>query len=447
MYSTGVNDNSAQPVSVSEFLDHVNILLTNTPVFVEGEIAGVRVSQGKWLHFDLKDEQEDALVQCFAPVFRIRTPLEDGMRVRVRGVARIYPRFGKFSITLESVELFGEGALRRAFELLRKKLEEEGLFNPDRKRALPYLPEKIGLITSQQAAAYDDFLKVLQKRRGGIEIRFLPVSVQGKDAPAQLKVAIEHINEYHQDLDAVVLVRGGGNLEDLHAFNDEIVIRAITCSRVPTVVGVGHERDVTLADLVSDVRASTPSNAAELLTPTRGEVLRNIDAFQRRLCTAQRDALDYHARKVVHSVAVLRESVARPLRAVDSLSHRMDNVGRMFYMVTTQYRSSIDNAERRTRKIFRSALRDQGDQLVSLERMMASLHPKHVLARGYSITKTSEGAIVRDAQDVSHGDTLTSVLGHGILHSVVCQNKQQTLRKRTKNSNRSSRNSNQGTLM
>ncbi len=439
--------NEIQPISVSEFLAQINAVLVQVPAFVEGEVAGVRVSQGRWLHFDLKDEEENALVQCFAPVFRIRTPLEDGMRVRVKGVARIYPRFGKFSINLETVEPSGEGALRRAFELLRQKLEAEGLFLFERKRALPRFPERIGLVTSREAAAYDDFIKVLRTRRGGMEIRFIPVSVQGESAPSQIISAIQYMNEAHRDLEAIVVVRGGGNLEDLHAFNSEDVVRAIARSRIPTVVGVGHERDISLADLVSDVRASTPSNAAELLTPTRDEIRQMVDTLHRRLCTAQREELDRLSTKVIRNVAILRDSVDRPLRTVDALSHRMKNMGRILHMGISQHYASTNEAGDTLRNMYVTTLRKHGEQLASSERIMASLHPKHVLARGYSITKTKNGSVLRDPSEVTAGDILTSVLHRGILNSSVCQNKPKISQKRTKNSNKSSRSSKQATLM
>src|SRR3989344_3282465 len=221
----------ARVFTVSEFIDHINALVATDVHAVEGEISGFNLSQGRWVFFDLKDEKVESKVGCFMMAFKLKTPLEDGMKVRVIGTPKVHEKSGQFRITVEQVELVGEGALKRAFELLKKKLAGEGLFADERKRPIPRFPERIGVIASRESAAFGDF-KYFQT---------------AKPRP-----------------DVLVLMRGAGSLEDLQAFNSEEVAYAIFGSKIPVVVGVGHERDESIADYVADLRASTPSNAAEL---------------------------------------------------------------------------------------------------------------------------------------------------------------------------------------
>jgi exodeoxyribonuclease VII large subunit len=252
-------------------------------VIIEGELADFRVSKNRWVYFDLKDE--NANVSFFGTVYQLPGPLEDGLMVRVIGAPRLHPRFG-FSVNLESLTPIGEGALKKTADLLYKKLTKEGLFDPKRKRSLSLAPQKVGLITAAKSAAYSDFIKILNERWGGVEILFADVYVQGDKAPLQLAAAIEYFNQTEQ-LEVLVITRGGGGAEDLAAFNDERVVRAVAASRVPTLVAIGHEVDISLAELAADVRASTPSNAAQILVPNRQHELSLLaqkqNAFQKFL--------------------------------------------------------------------------------------------------------------------------------------------------------------------
>ncbi|HSH31858.1 MAG TPA: exodeoxyribonuclease VII large subunit, partial [Candidatus Saccharimonadales bacterium] len=231
---------SPEIISVKEFIAILNetLAFAYPLVTVEGEVSGFKVNQGKWVFFDLKDEE--ATLGCFMPLYQLKVPLEDGMKVRVGGTPKL-TKWGKFSFTARTVELAGEGELRRAFEILRAKLEQEGLFAPQRKRALPPFPATIGLITSAQSAAYHDFTKILQARWGGVTVKVADVQVQGAPAPDQIVMAIDYFNQLPLPVEVVVLIRGGGSLEDLQAFNTESVARAVAASRTPMVVGVGHE--------------------------------------------------------------------------------------------------------------------------------------------------------------------------------------------------------------
>ena len=262
--------------SVSEFNEFLNSVLQPMIVTVEGEISDWRVSQGKFIWFNIKDENET--LQCFSLVYKIHQPVEEGMKVKITGYPRIYGKSGRFSFFVEKLELSGEGSLKRAFEILRLKLEKEGLFDENRKRALPRLPETIGLITSQEAAAYSDFVKHLKSRLGGLRVIFTPVAVQGEQAVGQIVAAFDYFNEMKEKPNVLVLIRGGGSLEDLKEFNSEEVTRAVFSSKIPVVVGIGHERDTCLAELACDMRVSTPTHAAQIIVPSLDELLGEVES-------------------------------------------------------------------------------------------------------------------------------------------------------------------------
>lgn len=259
-------------LSVSDFVALVNQTLEYalSNVVIVGEVSGYSVRGEKWVRFKLKDDTSS--VDFFGSVYQVRTPLEDGMMVAVLGRPRLSDKWG-FSVSIQSVQPVGEGSIKRGFELLKQKLQAEGLFDEARKRILPTTPSHIGLISSTQAAGYVDFLKILNDRWGGMKIDVAHTLVQGMHAPGQIVKAIEYFNQAGEPPEVIVIVRGGGDADDLAAFNDEMLVRAIAASRIPTLVGVGHEIDVTLADLVADVRAATPSNAAEILVPNRRELI------------------------------------------------------------------------------------------------------------------------------------------------------------------------------
>ena len=259
--------NSTSAFTVTQFVDVVNQTLDYAypSVNVQGEVASFKVNQGKWVFFDLKDEESS--VPCFIPLFQLRMPIEDGMKVVVRGVPKL-TKWGKFSFTVKQILPVGEGNIKKSFEMLKKKLQAEGLFDTTRKRPIPRPLHKIGVISSTGAAGYADFCKILNARWGGLEVQTTHVQVQGMDAPDQIIRALKYLNE-KAEVDIVAIIRGGGSADDLSVFNDEKLAREIAASRIPVITGIGHEVDESLADLVADVRASTPSNVAEMLTPDR----------------------------------------------------------------------------------------------------------------------------------------------------------------------------------
>jgi len=259
---------SAPTLSVSDFVAVFNqtLELAYPDVVIVVELANFRISKNRWVYFDLKDEFSS--IKFFGTVYQLPGPLEDGLMLQVRAVPRLHPQFG-FSLTVQSIQPVGEGSLLKAAALLEVKLKAEGLFDDSRKRALPYPPASIGLIASSESAAYADFIKIINQRWGGIDIELGDVQVQGEAAPGQIVAAIEYFNQQAKPPEILIITRGGGSTEDLAAFNTEPVTRAVAASRIPTIVAIGHEVDISLAELAADKRASTPSNAAELLVPDK----------------------------------------------------------------------------------------------------------------------------------------------------------------------------------
>ena len=286
-------------LGVSDFVALVNQTFEYAfqSIVIVGEVSGFNIRQDKWVRFKLKDDTSS--VDFFGSVFQIRTPIEDGMIIAVHGRPRLSDKWG-FSVSVLSVQAVGEGSIKRSFELLQKKLTAEGLFDESRKRPLPTLPARIGVISSTQAAGYADFIKILNTRWGGMDVEVAHTLVQGVHAPGQIVRAIEYFNQAGEPVDVLVIVRGGGDADDLAAFNDELLVRAIAGSRIPTLVGVGHEIDTTLADLAADIRAATPSNAAQLLVPDKRELIERswnmvrsvIPALERRHSDYKRETND-----------------------------------------------------------------------------------------------------------------------------------------------------------
>lgn len=264
-------------LSVSEFVGLFNQTLEETYPFVDivGEVANFRISKNRWVYFDLQDEF--ASVKFFGSKEVLTGPIEDGMSLEVLGYPRLHNRYG-LSINISNIQVVGEGSIAKAQALLAKKLEQEGLFKEDRKRPLIYPPERIGLITSGQSAAYADFVKILKARWPHVEIVFFDSLVQGIEAPLQIVSGINKFNQMTDPVDSLVIIRGGGSADDLAAFSTEQVVRAVAASRVPTLVAIGHEIDLSLAELAADMRASTPSNAAELLVPDQSSEQRSLKA-------------------------------------------------------------------------------------------------------------------------------------------------------------------------
>jgi len=386
--------------SVSEYLQFLNdTLIALDPyhtIVIEGEVADYKVSQQKWIWFDLKDET--GLVSCFATVWNIKQPVVDGMKVRITGYPKVYAKSGKMSFTVNTLELVGEGALKKAYELLKKKLETEGLFDQMRKRSLPKFPAKIALVTSPEAAAYSDFIRILNNRWGGVEIDLLPVAVQGQGAVKEITNAFRWLNDHSVDYDICVLTRGGGSLEDLIAFNSEDVARAVYGCRVPVVCGIGHERDECLAEYVADVRASTPSNAAELITPSRGEIITELDFTTEQMISTlnyQVKNLNYQVNQIFSKIEHhAREPLIRCHDLFVKLNHNFDHY--FFH------------------------LKSYGEKINSWQKLLLNLDPKNLLKRGYSIVRSKKG-IVRRITEVAKGEEIMVELSQGSLSAKISE--------------------------
>jgi exodeoxyribonuclease VII large subunit len=361
-------------ITVSEFIDLVNQTyeIAYPSINIIGELANFRVSRNKWLYFDLKDEY--STLKFFGSVYMLKNPLEDGMMLKVSCYPRMHNNYG-FSMQVQSIEAVGEGSLKRAAELLQIKLTKLGIFDIDKKRLLTYPPEKIALITSGQSAAYHDFVKIINNRWQGIEIDLIDVQVQGEIAEKQIVEAIKNFNKNHQNYDVLVMIRGGGSPEDLATFNTESVTLAVAESYIPTLVAIGHEIDVSLAELAADRRASTPSNAAELLVPDKRVVKMNL--------IAQQKFLDKRLQESVKELTVdLQVKKAELQNLVDS---NIQN------MVT---------------------------QLHYQQQLVEAYNPKLVLERGYSIVRR-KSRVIRSSSDLSIDDLIEIELANGKLKAGV----------------------------
>lgn len=410
-------------ISVNDYLGLVNHALRTIPnegMVIEGEVVEFKISQGKWVNFDLKDEKAEAKISCFMTTFQLAVPLQSGMRVHVTGTSKVFERFGKFTLNVTSVELVGEGALQKAYLALKEKLRSEGLFDAARKRSLPRFPERIGLITSGEAAAYGDFLRILRNRWSGVTVTHMPVTVQGKDAVQEILGAFQRLNSLPVDErpEVIVLTRGGGSLEDLHAFNSEVVARAVFQSEIPVVVGVGHERDESLCDFVADVRASTPSNAAERVVPDRRDiastVMMNVDYVGDRM----QGVIDDRARAVDRSVAVFDHSLTRLTQSMTAVTQRF---GYAFERFRLSLLATVEHVDRRLQTIdqrVRVAVDERKQMLSELERVLRSVDPREVLKRGYALVRLG-GKIIRSTTQVAPGSRLAVQLSDGDLAVVV----------------------------
>lgn len=359
-------------LTVSQFQALLNQTLefAYPSVVVEGEVASFKINQGKWVFFDLKDE--NCTISCFMTVYNLKLPLEDGMLIRVIATPNL-TKWGKFSLTVKEIELSGEGAVKKAFEQLKARFEKEGLFAPERKRALPDYPHRIALITSKQAAAFNDFITILNDRWSGLVVDQAQVQVQGIEAPKQVVRAINYFNQKSSDYDVLIVIRGGGSAEDLQAFNHEDVVRAIYGSKIITLVAIGHEDDVSLAELAADLRAATPTDAARRLVPDKRQVITSL--------THQQQAL-YQSLSGIITKAEAK--IERVNHGFSQLYHALSS--KLQQLVSQNYHN-IDQL-----------IRLQTQKVCSISRLLVSLDPKAILARGYSIATVNGRVITKPEQ-------------------------------------------------
>ncbi len=395
--------------TVSELTRLIRAVLEDTfrEVWVEGEVSNfVRHTSGH-MYFSLKDE--NAVLNCV--FFRsanqnIKFKIENGMRLVCFGRIGVYDKRGQYQLYVDIVEPKGIGALQMAFEQLKKKLAQEGFFDESKKKPIPYLPTRIGVVTSPTGAAIRDILNVTKRRFQNIEVILNPAKVQGEGAKEEIARAIAEFNEYNrtvsgeEKIDVLIVGRGGGSLEDLWPFNEEIVARAIFSSQIPIISAVGHEVDWTISDFVADRRAPTPSAAAELVIPRKEELVTRLDGLTDRLDSAVIDTITL----LEERLNALRESyiLKQPINVIEQYQQRVDDI--------------MHNIKLRALHIF--DLKEAGYQTVSGKLEMLS--PFKVLSRGYSITTDAEtGKILKDTKSLKKGDRLRTRLGEGSFTSEV----------------------------
>jgi len=370
-------------------------------VWVAGEISNFSRPQSGHCYLTLKDDNAQLRAVIWrGTASRLKFDVHDGLEVVCRGRLDVYPPRGSYQLVIEQLQPQGIGALELALRKLREKLGREGLFDAENKQPLPTFPRRIGVVTSPTGAAIRDFLEVLRRRWQGVEVLIFPVRVQGEGSANEISAAIQNANTLDPPLDVLVVGRGGGSLEDLWAFNEEPVIRAIAASHVPTVSAVGHEIDVTLADLAADVRALTPSEAAERVVPSSQDVAENIRNLRARLQNAL-VARVANLRGRIDAIAS-RPTFARPMDGIHLLSRRADEL-------VTRLHGAIG-----------IQIKDQQSRLAAISGKLETLSPLGVLGRGYSLTHDhSSGKLITAASQVTEGQQITTKLAQGSVVSTV----------------------------
>ncbi len=387
--------------SVSEANNFIKALLEQVPqlqeIFVRGEISNYKLYPSGHHYFTLKDEGGAMRCVLFkGNALRLRFRPENGMKVVAFGRIGVFPRDGAYQLYVSELSPLGAGDLNLAFEQLKARLEREGLFDAAHKKPLPRYPKTIAIITSPAGAAVHDMIRILRARWPLTEVKLLGVRVQGAEAPPEIAAALRYANKYRV-ADLIITGRGGGSIEDLWAFNDERVARAIYASEIPVISAVGHEPDVTIADYVADARASTPSNAAELAVPDREEVLARLAVMERRMARVETDRL-----------SALRERL-------DALSQKRALRDPAAFL--TDKRLLLDYTQKSLASLAEKQLGERRQRFAALCASLNAMSPLAVLSRGYAVARTESGAVIRSADEVAAGERIGVTLGQG---SLVC---------------------------
>src|SRR5579863_4361718 len=413
-------------------------------VWVQGEISNFCAAQSGHLYFTLKDEKAQIRCVCFRDQVRgLRFRPEDGLKVTVRGGVSVYEARGEYQIYVSHIEPMGLGALQLAFEQLTKKLQAEGLFAAERKKPLPALPRRIGIVSSPQGAAIRDIIRVLRRRFPNLHVMLFPVKVQGDGAAEEIVRAIRHFNRI-DGIDVMIVARGGGSLEDLWAFNEEIVARAIAASEIPVITGIGHEIDFTIADFVADLRAPTPSAAAEIVVQSRQEFERHIAAHYSDLVKQMRYLLSERRHRVRdlqshRGFRQLEVLVRRRHQQLDELSSSLGVVLRLRLATARQrmtragtrissfdlraraavLRRRIEQRSEGLRAAVDRALISKRHRYEKLKLQLEERSPLQLLQRGYAIAYDASGKVLRSVDQVALGEDITVRLAKGLLDANV----------------------------
>jgi len=426
--------------------------------WVEGEISNFRAPDSGHLYFTLKDGtsrdglSKDATAQIKVVMFRsaarlLRFRPADGLQVVVRGRVTIYEDRGELQISAEYLEPKGAGSLQLAFEQLKAKLEAEGLFAVERKKPIPTLPSRIGVVTSAQAAALRDILNVLQRRHHSVNVLIYPAQVQGDAASQEVAAGVRYFNQ-HDNVDVIVIARGGGSSEDLAAFNDEALARTVAASEIPVISAVGHETDFTIVDFVADLRAPTPSAAAELVIRSRQEVEDLAASLHARLERAMRYRLLIGRQALTElaqhgAFARMMELIHQRQQTLDDLTHRLELAERQqlerlrrrweltsaavrhydLRLVLSGIRKELDSGTAALAAVMRNVLLGYRVRSERLHTALESLSPLAILDRGYALVFDSEGNLLKDPRTVKIGDEISARLAHGEIKAAVTRKK------------------------
>ena len=416
-------------------------------VWVAGEISGTKLATSGHYYFTLKERDAQLRCVCFRSTHRyLKFKPQDGVAVVARGRIDVFEARGEYQLLVEFLEPQGHGALQFAFEQLKKKLAAEGLFDAERKRPLPRFPRRIGIVTSPRGAVISDMLHILERRFPGLHVRLFPATVQGEGSIEDVCRGIEYFSRKPW-AELVIVARGGGSLEDLWTFNEEAVARAIAASQVPIVSAVGHETDVTIADFVADLRAPTPSAAAELVVRTRDELLAGIETFRRQLTQTARYRLAM-ARRVIdqqgiqRALAVFHRAIGRRLQRVDEQEYRLrERVRALVEARQRAYRAldarvryydprprfardhrRLETAQAAMEQRLRLDLARRSARLQELFAKLSQLSPLRILERGYAIVTKAQGEIVTDSRDTPPGSSVHIRLAKGDVDATVTRN-------------------------
>jgi exodeoxyribonuclease VII large subunit len=418
LFNALFDETERKPLTVSQLTNSIRIALESrfAAVWVEGEISNFKAhSSGHW-YFTLKDSNAQLRAKCFRSTnTRIRFRPTDGLHVRARGKLSIYAPRGEYELVVDALDPVGAGALRIAFEQMRDRLNAEGLFAKELKRPLPVFPRRVGIVTSPSGAAIRDILNVISRRTRTVHVLFSPARVQGDLAGPEIARAIRFINQYHEralaegrtdDLvDVLIVGRGGGSTEDLWAFNQEEVARAIRKSVIPVISAVGHETDFTIADFVADFRAPTPSAAAEIVAAREDQICSALDNMGRQLVRLTR-----------YQVVNLRARVQE-----QALSHAFDEVKSRLTRARRRYEAASSACD----AVMNEKLQDGRERLALAAASLDALSPLGVLQRGYAIAQDAAGKLVRDAASVNVGDAVSVRLAKGKLNTRVLTTEQE----------------------
>ncbi|MBM4317984.1 MAG: exodeoxyribonuclease VII large subunit [Deltaproteobacteria bacterium] len=375
-------------------------------VWVKGEISNLKKPSSGHLYFNLKDTHAQLRAVMFRNAFsKLKFDLKDGMEILLHGTLTIYEARGDYQIVADSAEPVGVGALQMAFEQLKQKLQAEGLFDPKHKKPLPTLPTRIGIITSPTGAAVKDILNVLQRRFSNREIFILPTNVQGEKAAPEIVAAIQNAQDWnhsHPDraIEVLIIGRGGGSLEDLWPFNEEIVARAIFACPIPTLSAVGHEIDVTISDFVADLRAPTPSAAAELVIPRKEDLIQLVETQQSRMTTIFKK----HLIQVRLHLSHLSSRLVDPKERIQQMKEKFLNL------------------ESKLISVFVYRLNLLKHRLETQAGLLHTLSPLQVLSRGYSLTLSEKNQIIRSTHDVKEGEKIITQVSDGRFYAEVLPN-------------------------